>query len=128
MKRGLFGFPRFSSIGPLKPGGFIFNEPDFRGADRVMQEVTDIAEDMGVELDTTDPDDIEEVKSELAERIYPDSERHRKKLEICIESDWATNWSDGLEQSTGFENSPLEDMAATANGCIGMVEANTLGD
>lgn len=131
MKRGRFGLPRFSSVGPLKPGGFIFNQPD--SAQEVDQFVEEYIEENNIDFDTDRQDDVEEVLNAVAEEIFPESERRQERLKACVESEWADGWSDGFMDSSGANNAedaevvPLEKVSMSAAGCKGMVEANTLG-
>lgn len=125
MPKGPLGFSRPIGIGPLTDGN-VFSQP--QNATQMGDEVEEIADSMDVDITTEDPDEIQDVLEELSTRVFPDSERKQQRLVNCVTSDWGEDWSDGLLESTGSQDStPLEEVSMAASGCKGMVEANTLG-
>lgn len=126
MAEGPLGFFRPLGVGPLTEGGLLFGQP--QDAQAMNEEVVEIAENMGIDINTTDPDEIEQVRDELAERVFPESERKQERLKNCIDSEWGEDWTEGFREVSGTgDSTPLEELSTAANGCRGMVEANTLG-
>jgi len=127
MKRGRLGLPRPLGLGPMTPGGIIFGQPE--NEDEMEEALFEVLDDPDVNADnvaTEDPDEIEEVRQELIQKTFPDSELKRGRLDECLD-DWGGDWAEQLLEDTGSSNStPLEQLVKAMNGCRGMVESNTL--
>jgi len=127
MKRGRLGLPRPLGLGPMTPGGIIFGQPE--NEDEMEEALFEVLDDPDVSANnvaTEDSDEIEEVRQELIERTFPDSELKRGRLDECLD-DWGGDWAEQLLEDTGSSDStPLEQLVKAMNGCRGMVESNTL--
>jgi len=125
MPEGPFCFFRPLGLGPLTRGGVLFNQPE--DAQAMNEAVQEIVSDLGIPADTEDPDEIQQVTDRLAQRVFPDSELKQERLKNCITSEWGEDWTDGIRDVSGTGNgTPLEELSTAANGCRGMVNANTI--
>jgi len=122
MKRGRFGLPRPIGVGPLAPGGILFNQPET--SEEIKETINDLLSgDISSEVDINNANDLREA---LALEIFPDSERKRERFVGCLD-DWGEGWADASLDATGSNDpSDVERLARGASGCRGMVNSNTL--
>lgn len=132
MARGILGFRRLSSIGPLTYSA------DVDGTDDIEEVLVDIFDERGIEQDTVlSPEEFNDIIDEMTDRIYPDGgevfntpigEVSEKKIfEDCLRSRWVNLWEEGFTEATTGQAEVFEELIIRTNGCTGIAEAGELG-
>jgi len=133
--KGVFGFKRFTSIGPLT---FSQNEEDKEiqpglSTDEIEDMLLDIIDENNLDPDNPSQDDIQTAVSGLANRMFDEDDLldmpgpgglpKQIAFEVCMESDWVRKWESGIREVTTELASEFETVIIRANGCEGVVNA-----
>jgi len=132
MPRGILGFKRLSTIGPLTYSAEVDDTDD------IEEILVDIFDELGIEQDTVlSPEEFNLIVEEMTNRIYPDGGEvfdtpigkvsEKKIFEDCLRSRWVNLWEDGFTEATTGHAEVFEELIIRTNGCTGIAEAGELG-